>query len=193
MRLLVGLGNPGEEYELTRHNLGFVVLDRLAEKLQAEDWHAFKGGELAEVRLAGEKHLLFKPMQYMNRSGEPVRALIDYYGIDPADVCIVSDDVYVRPGSARVRQGGGDGGHNGWRSVMEHVKPDTFWRVRIGAGLYEQHPLKRQHLPALDTYVLQLLPAHERKQADHLIDIILSNLVEWLEHGRLSEETVHTI
>jgi len=191
MRLLVGLGNPGEEYEQTRHNLGFVVLDEVAKRLEADDWEAFKGGEVAEARLNGEKHLLFKPMQYMNRSGEPLRALIDYYGIEVGDVCIVSDDVYVRPGSARVRQGGGDGGHNGWRSVMEHVKPDDFWRVRIGAGLYEQNPVTRRHLPPLDTYVLQPLPAHDRKQAEDLIDTLVPNLVGWLENGQISEETVH--
>jgi len=193
MRLIVGLGNPGEEYELTRHNLGFVLADALAEKLDASDWKAFKGGELAEVRLAGEKHLLFKPMQYMNKSGHPVRELADYFGIPLENVCIVADDVYLMPGDARIRRSGADGGHNGRKSVLDHLGDAPFLRVRIGAGLYEQDPQKRRHQPPLDTYVLQPLPKHDQHRAMELIDTLVPNLVRWLGTGRISEETVHAI
>lgn len=191
MRLLVGLGNPGAEYAKSRHNIGFDLIDALVKHLSLGNPRSFKGGDLWEAMLDGEKVLLFKPMQYMNRSGLPVRQLAEYFDIAPEDICIAADDVYVAPGSVRIRKGGGDGGHNGWKSVLEHLKSDAFWRVRIGVGIYEQHPEKRQHQPALDEYVLQPMPAHERKLAMELIDKILPNLIYWLEHGELSAETIH--
>lgn len=193
MRVLVGLGNPGEEYERTRHNAGFWLLDAIADHLGADSWRAFKGGEVAEVQLGGQKHLLFRPMQYMNRSGEPIRQLLEFYKLSTQELCIAADDVYIIPGSARIRRGGGDGGHNGWKSIMALLADDTFWRVRIGAGPYEQHPLKRRHLPPLDAYVLQPMPTSDQEKVDHLIDSLVPKLVQWLEHGDLSEETFHAI
>jgi len=190
MRLLVGLGNPGPEYDHTRHNIGFEIVDLLAKKLDAT-WKAQKGSLIAEVRLGGEKHLLCKPQQFMNRSGEPIRQLVDYYQIAISDVCIVTDDVYITPGSARIRQGGGDGGHNGWKSIHEHLPATEFWRVRVGMGLYEQHPELRTHQPPLDDYVLKPLPSHDQKSVASLIDKLLPNLIQWLELGSLQEETLH--
>src|ERR1035437_9262685 len=135
MRLLVGLGNPGEEYVKTRHNIGFAAVDAVAEVLQAGNSRTFKGGELYEVG----GNLIFKPMQFMNRSGQSIHEVKQYFQIEPTDVCIVADDVYVAPGSVRIRHSGGDGGHNGWKSIHDHLKDDTFLRVRIGVGVYEQH------------------------------------------------------
>jgi peptidyl-tRNA hydrolase, PTH1 family len=191
MRVLVGLGNPGEEYAKTRHNAGFWTVDAVAAYLAWGQWKEFKGGLMAEGVSNGEKIILFKPMGFMNRSGMPVRQLLDYFAVTPADMAVALDDVYIQPGTARIRQSGGDGGHNGLRSVLEHVDPDEFWRVKIGVGLYHQNPNERQHQPALDQFVLQPLPKHEHKQALKLIDKIVPNLVAWLEHGELSTETVH--
>jgi peptidyl-tRNA hydrolase, PTH1 family len=191
MRVLIGLGNPGAQYEKSRHNLGFVALDAVAAHYGIKNWKSAHGGDLAEVSQGGEKALLFKPQKFMNLSGLPVRALLDYYKLAPKDLCIIADDVYVAPGSARIRRSGGDGGHNGWKSVLQQVDPDTFWRVRIGAGLYPQGD-KEVHYPALDQYVLESLPKHERKQAELLIDKLVPKLVEWLEHGVLEEATLHT-
>jgi PTH1 family peptidyl-tRNA hydrolase len=191
MRLLVGLGNPGKEYDGTRHNLGFDCVDAVAKHLGASNWKAFKGGMLAESVINKEKALIFKPQEFMNRSGLPIRQIVDYYGIAPHDVCIVADDVYVAPGSVRIRKSGGDGGHNGWKSVIEHLDPDSFWRVKIGAGVYEQHPDKRAHQPALEEYVLKPMPKHEQKAVADLIDRVVPDLVQWLEHGTLETETVH--
>jgi PTH1 family peptidyl-tRNA hydrolase len=190
MRALIGLGNPGEKYERTRHNVGFVCVDALAQKLELS-WKKFKDGELAEGQINGEKILLFKPMQFMNQSGMPVRQLVDYFSLPSEDICVVTDDVYIAPGTARIRQGGGDSGHNGMRSLIDHLDPDTFWRVRIGMGLYEQHLEKRAKQPPLDEYVLQRPPAHDQKTTEKLIDNLLPNLILWLEHGTLSTETVH--
>ena len=191
MRLLAGLGNPGLEYEQTRHNAGFWLIDAVADELDG-DFRAFKGGELAEIRLAGEKVLLFKPMQYMNRSGEPIRALSDFFKLELSEICVVADDVYLEPGTARLRKGGSDGGHNGWKSVIAQLSPEVE-RVRIGAGLYEQHPIRRSHQPSLETYVLQPPPPHDRKKIDGLIDILVPQLVEWLKSGRLEDTTLRTI
>jgi PTH1 family peptidyl-tRNA hydrolase len=188
MRALIGLGNPGEKYAKTRHNLGFQCVDAVAKELELTGWKKFQGGEI----LSGEGIHLFKPSSFMNNSGQAVRQLLDYYNLDSPDLCIAADDVYLAPGSARVRQSGGDGGHNGWKSVLEHLDLDTFWRIKIGAGIYEQHPDKRKHMAGLEDYVLQRMPKHEEKLTEELIDKMVPNLVQWLKHGTgLTEETVH--
>lgn len=187
MRALIGLGNPGDQYQKSRHNLGFVCVEQVAEELGLT-WKKFKEGELAQ----GEGFFLYKPLQFMNNSGLPLRKFVDYYNIASKDLCIVADDVYVAPGSVRIRQSGGDGGHNGWKSVMEHIDPDTFWRVKIGAGVYEQHPEKRKNMSGLEEYVLQSMPKHEEKQTTQLIDKLVPNLIDWLKHtADLKDETVH--
>jgi len=186
MRLLVGLGNPGNEYEGTRHNVGFVVVDAVASVLGIANWKEFKGGLLAKH---GEI-LLFKPQIYMNRSGTPIRQVVDYYDIALENVCIVADDVYLPPGTTRIRHEGSDGGHNGWKSVLENLE-GAFRRVRVGVGIYEQDPQKRIQQPALDRYVLQRPSADDQKAVTEMVDSLVPNLIEWLEHGNLSEETRH--
>ena len=186
MRLLVGLGNPGAEYEGTRHNAGFLCVDRVAAALGIDSWKEFKGCLLAKKGRA----LLLKPQGYMNRSGEGIRQIADYYGIEPEDICVAADDVYLAPGSARIRHEGADGGHNGWKSVQEHLQ-GPYRRVRIGVGVYAQEPEKRMHQPALDQYVLQRPPAHDQKLIEHMVDNLVPNLIKWLEHGELPEHTFH--
>ena len=191
MRLLVGLGNPGDEFKKTRHNVGFDALDAVAKQIGTSRWKVFKGGLIAETGQGSTKAFLFKPQEYMNRSGESIRQVVDFYQIEAPDLCIITDDVYITPGSARIRHGGGDGGHNGWKSIGEHLTYINFWRVRIGMGLYEQHPEHRMHQPPLDEYVLGRLPLHEHKRVVQLIDKLTPNLVQWLERGELVEETLH--
>ena len=187
MRVLAGLGNPGDEYERTRHNAGFWLLDKIGIDL---DWRLFKGGELAEFGSGTEKALLFKPMLYMNRSGEPLRDLLRFYKIDPKDVCIAADDVYLAPGIARIRESGSDGGHNGWKSIQEQITPDTYSRVRIGVGIYEQHPLRRAHQPPMERYVLQPLPDADMKEVALVIDEVTLLLLRWLQSGELEPQTL---
>ncbi|MEI6477971.1 MAG: aminoacyl-tRNA hydrolase [bacterium] len=191
MRLLIGLGNPGEQHVRDRHTIGFVCLDAVAKKLGAGKAKQFKDGELWEIGSGTTKSLLFKPTQFMNTSGRPVREVVEYFGVAPEDICVIADDVYIAPGSVRVRKSGGDGGHNGLKSLLDHSGSDEFWRVKIGVGLYEQHPEHRVHQPPLDEYVLQPLPAHERKMVEQAIDRVVPKLVEWLEQGTLAEETIH--
>lgn len=192
MKAVIGLGNPGAQYAKTRHNLGFVCVDHLAEALQIGEWTKFKDGELIQGKINGEKVFLFKPMQFMNTSGMPIRALMDYFGLLAKDVVIIADDVYIEPGKARVRLQGGDGGHNGWKSVLEHVEGSDFTRIRVGAGFYKHDLEERATLPALEAYVLQKIPLEDQKRIDLLIDKLMPNLINWLtSQDELQEETIH--
>jgi len=130
LRLLAGLGNPGSEYAGTRHNIGFTVLDRLAEQenlmfAPASKWNCVwaRWGEV----------IITKPMTYMNRSGDSVAGICHYFRIEPAELLIVVDDVALPLGRLRLRPSGSDGGHNGLRSIIDHFGPD-FPRLRIGVG-----------------------------------------------------------
>lgn len=130
-RLLVGLGNPGREYRETRHNVGFMILDRLAARERAlfrteKDWRA-------EVARAGDL-LLCKPLTYMNLSGESVRPLSKFYKIDPSEVLVVLDDMALPLGKLRLRANGSAGGHNGLQSVIEHFGTQFVPRLRVGIG-----------------------------------------------------------
>lgn len=190
MRLVVGLGNPGAQYEQNRHNAGFRLLDKLTADNQL-NWAVFKGGLVSEIFLGGQKHLLLKPQKFMNLSGQVIRAVQDFYKIELLGVALVYDDVYLAPGTARIRLGGGDGGHNGLKSAIESLGSDEFWRIRLGVGLYEQHLQKRIEQPALDAYVLQNLPKNEDKLLMQMIDKLASDLLRWLEHGELEGRTLH--
>lgn len=133
-RLLVGLGNPGREYAATRHNAGFMVLDRLA----AAAGITFKSEREWKAHLARTGDLLLcKPMTYMNLSGRAVRAVCDFYRIEPAQVLVILDDMALPLGKLRLRPGGSAGGHNGLTSVMEHLGTKTVPRLRIGIGAAE--------------------------------------------------------
>lgn len=131
IRAFVGLGNPGPQYALTRHNIGFLVLDVLADR---EGFAPFKSrfkGQVAEGQMGGQKILLLKPETYMNRSGESIAAMTHFYGWQPEEVCIIHDDLDLALGDIRLKQGGGHAGHNGLRDIETHVGRET-WRVRMG-------------------------------------------------------------
>ena len=134
MKLIVGLGNPGREYALTRHNIGFMAVDRLAEKV---------GVQVAEKRfkaligtwpIEGKKIILAKPQTYMNLSGEAVNAILNWYKLEPADMLVIYDDVDLPCGRLRLRPGGGTGGHRGLENIIVTVGEDQFPRIRIGLG-----------------------------------------------------------
>jgi PTH1 family peptidyl-tRNA hydrolase len=131
VRLIVGLGNPGPEYERTRHNIGFAVLDHLARgwKLaweRTQKWGAYW--------VKGDDALLLKPMTYMNRSGEPFSALAQFYKVEPAETLVVLDDLALPLGRLRIRLEGSSGGHNGLESILMHAGTDKVPRLRIGIG-----------------------------------------------------------
>ena len=135
MYIIVGLGNPEKKYDNTRHNTGFVAIDRIA-----DDY----GIDIAESRfkalvgrgvIEGEKVVLMKPMTYMNLSGEAIRAAVDYFKVDPmTQVCVIYDDTSMDVGKVRIRKKGSAGGHNGIKSIISHLGTDVFARVKIGIG-----------------------------------------------------------
>ena len=135
MFIIAGLGNPGRDYAHTRHNVGFDVIDALAEKydirVETTKHKALEGTGM----IAGRKVLLVKPQTFMNLSGEAVRAAVDYYGADPErELIIISDDIALDPGSIRIRLKGSAGGHNGLKNIILHLGSSDFMRIRVGVG-----------------------------------------------------------
>ncbi len=134
MKIVVGLGNPGKEYENTKHNIGFMVLDRLAEKLGISVKKIKFKGLYGEGFLNGEKIILLKPQTYMNLSGQSVREIVDFYKIDPEDLVVIYDDLDLPMGALRIRSKGSAGTHNGMKSVVYQTQTDAFPRIRVGIG-----------------------------------------------------------
>ncbi len=131
--LVVGLGNPGREYERTRHNAGWLVLDELARR-HGGSWRSKFNGSLAEVRLDGARLALLKPETYMNESGRSVAAAVRFFKVPAESLLIVHDDVDLDPGRLQARRGGGLAGHNGLRSLAQNLGTQDFLRLRIGIG-----------------------------------------------------------
>ena len=137
--LLVCLGNPGDKYENTRHNVGFMVRDEVAEQCNAPI-QKLKFKALTNIlTISGEKVLVMKPTTYMNLSGEAVRQAVDFYKLPPERVLVISDDTALAVGRLRIRKGGSAGGHNGLKSIIQHLGSDQFPRVRVGVG-EKPHP-----------------------------------------------------
>ena len=160
-KLVVGLGNPGADYSETRHNAGFWFCERLAVREQAQFRHESRfHGHVAKGR--GGMWLLL-PDTFMNRSGQSVGALARFYRIAPADILVVHDELDLPPGQARLKFGGGLGGHNGLKDITAHCGSHDFWRLRLGIG----HPGERNGVVA---YVLKPPRREERVLIDHTID-----------------------
>jgi PTH1 family peptidyl-tRNA hydrolase len=135
--LVAGLGNPGREYERTRHNVGFMVCDELARRHGASFRSKFSG-QLAETRIDGRRAALLKPLTYMNDSGRSVGAAARFFKLPPERLLVLHDEVDLEPGRLQARFGGGLAGHNGLRSVAQHLKTPEFLRLRIGVGRPER-------------------------------------------------------
>ena len=134
MFLIVGLGNPGKEYEDTRHNIGFKVVDNIAKEYNIEiNRQKFKG-TYGEGFIDGEKVMLLKPTTYMNLSGESVREVMDFYNLNNKDILVIYDDISLEVGTLRIREKGSAGGHNGIKSIITHLSSDIFSRIKVGVG-----------------------------------------------------------
>ncbi len=134
MKLVVGLGNPGGQYEGSRHNVGFRVADLLGRRRSAKFKKGKFNSELADVVIGSERVLLLKPLTYMNNSGIAVRECIDYFNIPIDQIIVVYDDMDLDLGRIRVRYKGGSGGHNGIKSIIAHLGTENFSRIRVGIG-----------------------------------------------------------
>ncbi len=148
MYLIAGLGNPGREYEMTRHNIGFEVIDYIADKYKVKVKKLKFKGLYQKTEIEGEETLLLKPQTYMNLSGECIRDFAAFYKIPPEKIIIINDDVYLDEGRLRIRKSGSAGGHNGLKSIIYQLKSDNFIRIRVGVGK------KRQNEQELADFVL---------------------------------------
>jgi len=134
MKIIIGLGNPGKNYEKTRHNIGFQVIDELADCFGAPAMQAKFNGMYTVIHRPEGKVMLVKPLTYMNLSGECIRPLMDYFDVDADEIVVIYDDLDFNPGEIRLRQRGSAGGHNGMKSLIQHLGTDTFNRIRMGIG-----------------------------------------------------------
>ena len=133
MKMFVGLGNPGAKYQHNRHNVGFMIIDKLANDYGFDSWKSKSGAQIATGRIGMTKILAVKPQSFMNKSGLPVSELARFYKIENQDIYVFHDEIDLGEGRLRVKQGGGHGGHNGLRDIDRHMGKD-YWRVRIGVG-----------------------------------------------------------
>ncbi len=161
--LVVGLGNPGPEYAGNRHNAGFMVLDELAARAGGRFKAHRSRAEVLEGRLAGVPAVLAKPLSFMNLSGGPVKALADFYKVDPARVVVVHDELDIPYGALRAKLGGGDNGHNGLKSITKSLSTRDYLRVRFGIG----RPPGRMDAAS---FVLRDFATAERKDLPFLVD-----------------------
>jgi PTH1 family peptidyl-tRNA hydrolase len=177
MQLFVGLGNPGQKYARNRHNIGFMAVDRIAGDHGFGPWRAKFQGEMAEGRLGGEKVVLLKPQTYMNLSGQSVGEAMRFYKLGAEDVTVFHDELDLAPGKLRVKRGGGHAGHNGLRSIHQHIGAE-YRRVRLGIG----HPGRKELVSA---YVL-----HDFAKADDdWLDDLLRGIAEGAPHLAEGDES----
>jgi PTH1 family peptidyl-tRNA hydrolase len=174
--LIVGLGNPGRSYEKTRHNIGFQVVETLAEKhgWSFRDVKAFHG-LLAEGTVGDKKILLLKPQTYMNSSGEAVKVCSAYYKVPLTQILVVSDDIYLSFGRLRVKTSGGSGGHNGLKSIESHLGTQVYMRLRVGVSNKESGDLA--------DYVLSPFQEEEKQKLPGVVGHGVHSLELWLNKG----------
>ncbi len=156
MWILVGLGNPGKEHENDRHNVGFMAIDAIADAFGLGPFKAKFEGEMCEGRIGEEKVVLVKPMTFMNLSGQCVQKVARFYKVTPNRVMVFHDELDLAPGKMRVKKGGGAAGHNGLKSLDQHLNSQDYWRVRMGIG----HPGDRDRVTG---YVLGGFSKEEQK------------------------------
>ena len=159
MKVIVGLGNPGRQYERTRHNIGFEAIDYIAGKNQIEISSRKHKALIGSGYLGGQRVLLVKPQTFMNLSGESLRGIMDFYKLEPSDFIVIFDDISLDVGQLRIRRKGSAGGHNGIKSIISHLGSMDFPRVKIGVG-------EKPKGYDLADYVLGHFPAEERSIMD---------------------------
>jgi PTH1 family peptidyl-tRNA hydrolase len=162
LRLVVGLGNPGRRYQGTRHNAGFLVLDELRRRGDGTEERLRHGALLSEARVGDREIVLVRPVEFMNLSGPPVRAALRADGLEPGEMLVVCDDVWLPFGALRLRRGGSHGGHNGLRSILDSLGSTEFPRLRVGIG---QAPEGQDQAD----YVLERFAPEERRRLDEVI------------------------
>jgi PTH1 family peptidyl-tRNA hydrolase len=183
--LVVGLGNPGKEYDLTRHNIGFACIDHFVDKTeQMGDWMAKKDlkCQMSTGQIDNNRVVAIKPATFMNLSGEAVQATANFYKVQPSDIVVIHDELDIDFGQIRLRIGGSAAGHNGIKSVTKHIGED-YGRIRIGIG-----PKKPARM-ATDDFVLQKFSPEEQQQLPNLLQEVNAILSEYLYGSELPHDT----
>ena len=174
--LIVGLGNPGIEYCETRHNIGFIIIDRFLEHLESPSSFLKFSSEIHKSKYSGRELLLVKPLTFVNRSGTSISNIVDHYGIESGDILVIHDDLDIEFGIVKFKCGGGTGGHNGLESIVEHLGNADFNRLRFGIG----RPPGRKD-PAV--FVLSGFRKAEKNELDFLIDRSISAIKDYIDSG----------
>ena len=176
MYLIVGLGNPEQDYSKTRHNMGFNTVNKLAKEYDIEiDKSKFKGLYGTGI-IENEKVVILKPQTFMNLSGESIRETMDFYKINVEDIIVIYDDIDVEPGKIKIRKKGGAGSHNGMKSVVENLKTEEFSRIRVGIGA-------PKYKSDMINYVLGSIPEDEAKLLDKGTTIAKDAIIEIIKNG----------
>lgn len=172
MFIIAGLGNPGKKYENTRHNMGFLVLDRLAEKTDIKVNKIKHRALVGDGFISGQKVLLVKPQTYMNLSGESLREAMDYYDVEPEHLIVIYDDFDLAVGTLRIRKKGSAGSHNGMKSIIEQIQSQDFPRVRVGIGKSGKSDWKDFVLGKVGSEEKQMISEAVEKAADGILCIL---------------------
>lgn len=177
MYLIVGLGNPGLKYQLTRHNIGFLAIDAFAKRLQSSPFKSEHKAEITKIRLGTEQAILAKPQTYMNLSGESVQALMSYYKIDQEQLLVIHDEIEIPYNAIRFQKNRGHGGHNGIRNIHQLLGNNKYHRLRLGVG--------RPSHPSMDvaSYVLQNFSDEEQNSLSDYLNDICDSLESYIENG----------
>lgn len=162
MKLIVGLGNPGREYEKTRHNMGFMAIDAIAQQYNVSFQKEKFGGLYTEIRIDGETYLLLKPQKYINLSGEVIKKYMDFYKIPIENLLVISDDFDMEFGRIRLKLKGSSGGHNGLKNIEMHLGTQNYHRIKIGIS-------NRKEIDTKD-YVLGKLNSEEQKKLKEVLE-----------------------
>lgn len=176
MKIIAGLGNPGRKYEGTRHNIGFVVLAKLAAKCGDGSVKARFRGEVMEGKVGAEKVLLLSPLTYMNLSGESIREAKDFYKVDAADILVVCDDFSLPVGKLRIRPKGSSGGQKGLANAIKHLGTEEIPRLRFGIGP------PPENWDVAD-YVLSKFAKDEKKEVEQAVESAAQAVMDWVTHG----------
>lgn len=176
MFVIVGLGNPGSKYELTRHNIGFLTIDRLAKREGVRvDRIKFKS-LIGEMNINGEKVILVKPQTFMNLSGEAVREVMNFYKVDLENLLVVVDDIDITPFTIRIKKSGSAGSHNGMKSIIFNLNDDKFPRLKVGVGNNERKI-------DLANYVLSGFEKKDQDKLENIIDTSCDAILDFIKNG----------
>ena len=193
--LVIGLGNPGKRYSDTRHNLGFIIVDRFFENISSskqsgtqvtKPWKEKDNAAIAEVLIDSDKTYLLKPMSYMNASGEPSQAFAHYHRIETPAIVVVHDELDLPLGSLRIKKGGGDAGHNGLRSLTAHLGGPDYVRMRVGIGKPADYSTSAAYQD--NSWVLGRFAAEEQEMLEKVIEKTIEALFDLHKNGLKSAQ-----